>query len=559
MKLNLDVHSPAFETANALASLYGLENHGLRDLRRVYWNLPTPALYEEAIHRSEGQMAHQGPFIVDTGKHTARAASDKFVVRESATEEHVWWGQYNRPFNPLSFSTLHARLCGYLQGRDVFVQDVHAGADPAHRIAVRVITQKAWHSMFARTMFIKNTTIDQARRHVPDFTVIAVPGFKADPMADGTRSDTFIVLNFREKLAIIGGTGYAGEIKKCVFTVLNYLLPLDGVLSMHCSANVGKGGDVAIFFGLSGTGKTTLSADPNRHLIGDDEHGWGNNGVFNIEDGCYAKMIRLSQEHEPAIYATTRRFGTILENVVYDGVTRILDLNDERMTENTRGAYPLDFIDNAMPEKRAGHPKNVVFLTCDASGVMPPISRLSPEQAIYHFVSGYTSKIAGTEIGLGIEPEITFSACFGGPFMVHHPYVYADLLRRKMLQHGAQCWLVNTGWTGGAFGVGKRISIRHTRALLNAALSGDLNHVPYRKDPVFGFDVPLSCEGVPGEILDPANTWGNRDEYFRRYDALAARYIENFKLLADGCPPDVVKAGPRRLEAGAPAPEPVLA
>jgi phosphoenolpyruvate carboxykinase (ATP) len=557
MNIYLDVQSPAVQQANALTSLYGVENHGLKGLRRVYWNLPTAALYEEAIFRSEGQTAHAGPFIVDTGKHTARAASDKFVVREATTEEQVWWGQYNRPFNPLSFSTLHSRLAGYLQGRDVFVQDVHAGADPAHRLAVRIITQKAWHSMFARTMFIKNTTIDQARRHVPDFTVIAVPGFKADPTADGTRSDTFIVLNFRQKLAIIGGTGYAGEIKKTVFTVLNYLLPVEGVLSMHCSANVGKEGDVAIFFGLSGTGKTTLSADPHRRLSGDDEHGWGANGVFNIEDGCYAKMIRLSPDAEPQIYATTHRFGTILENVAYDPVTRVLDLNDERMTENTRGAYPLDFIENAMPEKRAGHPKNVVFLTCDASGVMPPISRLSPEQAIYHFVSGYTSKIAGTEIGLGIEPEITFSACFGGPFMVHHPYVYADLLRRKMLQHGTQCWLVNTGWTGGPFGIGKRISIRYTRTLLNAALSGELDGVLFRKDPVFGFDVPLTCEGVPSEILEPANTWGNRDEYYRRYDALAARYIENYKLLAAGCPADVVKAGPRRLESGAPAPEPV--
>ena len=558
MKLNLDVHSPAIGQAKALASQFGLENHGLTDLRSVYWNLPTPALYEEAVFRSEGQIASAGPFVVDTGKHTARAASDKFVVREESTEENIWWGQYNRPFNPQSFSGLQARMAGYLQGRDVFVQDVHAGADPQHRIAVRVITQKAWHSLFARTMFIKNTTLEQARRHVPDFTIIAAPGFKASPMIDGTRSETFIVLNFRQRLGIIGGTGYAGEIKKTVFTILNYLLPLDDVLSMHCSANVGKDGDVAIFFGLSGTGKTTLSADPKRRLIGDDEAGWGTSGVFNIEDGCYAKVIRLSAEAEPQIYSTTRRFGTILENVVYDPTTRILDLNDEKLTENTRGAYPLDFIENAMPEKRAGHPKNVVFLTCDASGVMPPISRLSPEQAIYHFVSGYTSKIAGTEIGLGVEPEITFSACFGGPFMVHHPYVYADLLRRKMLQHGARCWLVNTGWTGGPFGVGKRISIRHTRALLNAALSGDLNNVPYRKDPIFGFEVPMECEGVPSEILEPANTWGSRTEYFKKYDALAARFIENFKLLAAGCPADVVKAGPRRLESLASPEEPVL-
>jgi phosphoenolpyruvate carboxykinase (ATP) len=547
MNIYIDVQSPAVKQAGSMASLYGLEHHGLTNLRRVYWNLPAPALYEEAIHRSEGQLCHEGPLVVDTGKHTARAAADKFVVREQSTEEAVWWGQYNRPFNPESFSSLHARLCGYLQGRDVFVQDVYGGADPEHRLPVRIITQKAWHSLFARTMFLKNATVEEARRHVPDFTIIAAPGFQANAMSDGTRTETFIVLNFRQKLGIIGGTGYAGEIKKTVFTVLNYLLPLEGVLSMHCSANVGKDGDVAIFFGLSGTGKTTLSADPARRLVGDDEHGWGPNGVFNFEDGCYAKMIRLSPDAEPQIFATTRRFGTILENVVYDPVSRLLDLNDEKLTENTRGAYPLDFIANAVPDKRAGHPKNVVFLTCDASGVMPPISRLSPEQAIYHFISGYTSKIAGTEIGLGIEPEITFSACFGGPFMVHHPYAYADLLKKKMLQHGATCWLVNTGWTGGPFGIGKRISIGHTRKLLNAALSGALDKVPYRKDPVFGFDVPEGCEGVPSEILEPANTWGSREEYFKKYDALAARFIENFRVLADGCPPGVAEHGPKRL------------
>ena len=552
MNLYIDVSSPAVGQAGALASLYGLENHGLTNLRRVYWNLPAGALYEEAVHRSEGQLSDHGAFVVNTGKHTARAAADKFVVREPSTEEHVWWGQYNRPFNPESFSALHARLCGYLQGRDVFVQDVYGGADPEHRLAVRIVTQKAWHSLFARTMFLKNRTLDEFRRHVPDFTIIAAPGFQASPLSDGTRSETFIVLNFRQKLAIIGGTGYAGEIKKTVFTVLNYLLPLEGVLSMHCSANVGQGGDAAIFFGLSGTGKTTLSADPARRLVGDDEHGWGPTGVFNFEDGCYAKMIRLSPEAEPQIFATTRRFGTILENVVYDPVSRILDLNDEKLTENTRGAYPLDFIANAVPDKRAGHPKNVVFLTCDASGVMPPISRLDPQQAIYHFISGYTSKIAGTEIGLGIEPEITFSACFGGPFMVHHPYVYADLLRKKMLEHGAVCWLVNTGWTGGPFGVGKRISIGHTRKLLNAALSGALDTVSYRRDPIFGFEVPETCEGVPSEILEPANTWASREEYYRKYDALAARFIENFKVLAPGCPPGTAAHGPKRLT-GVPA------
>ena len=545
MNLYIDVVSPAVGQAGALASLYGLENHGLLNLRRVYWNLPAAALYEEAVHRSEGRLSDHGAFVVDTGKHTARAAADKFVVREPQTEEHVWWGQYNRPFNPESFSALHARLCGYLQGRDVFVQDVYAGADPDHRLAVRIVAQKAWHGLFARTMFLKNRTLDEFKRHVPDFTIIAAPGFQASPMSDGTRSETFIVLNFRQKLAIIGGTGYAGEIKKTVFTVLNYLLPLEGVLSMHCSANVGPAGDAAILFGLSGTGKTTLSADPARRLVGDDEHGWGPTGVFNFEDGCYAKMIRLSPEAEPQIYACTRSLGTLLENVVYDPVSRILDLNDERLTENTRGAYPLDFIANAVPDKRAGHPKNVVFLTCDASGVMPPISRLDPQQAIYHFISGYTSKIAGTEIGLGIEPEITFSACFGGPFMVHHPYVYADLLRKKMLEHGATCWLVNTGWTGGPFGVGKRISIGHTRKLLNAALSGALDQVSYRKDPIFGFEVPVQCGDVPGSVLNPSESWSDQALYAQKYRQLAGRFIENFRKFEDGCPPEVRAAGPK--------------
>ncbi len=463
MNIYLDVQSPAVQEAGKLASDYGLQNHGFTNLRRVYWNLPTPALYEECVFRSEGRLTHLGPLVVSTGKHTARAAADKFVVREQTTEGKVWWGQYNRPSTGENFSGLLARLQGYLQGRDVFVQDCHAGADPEYSLPIRIITQKAWHSLFARCMFLKIRNQDQLKKHVPEFTVIAVPGFLASPMIDGTRTETFIVLNFRERLAVIGGTSYAGEIKKTIFTVLNFMLPLDGVLSMHCSANVGADGDVAIFFGLSGTGKTTLSADPKRHLIGDDEHGWSDNGVFNFEDGCYAKVIRLSPEAEPQIYACTRRFGTILENVTFDPVSRRLDLDDYRVTENTRAAYPLEYIENYLPQKRAGHPKNVIFLTCDASGVMPPIARLSPDQAIYHFISGYTSKIAGTEIGLGVEPEITFSTCFGGPFMVHHPYAYAELLKRKVLKHGATVWLVNTGWTGGSFGVGKRISIHHTR------------------------------------------------------------------------------------------------
>ncbi len=547
MNIYLDVQSPAVKEASENASIYGLQNHGLFNLRRIYWNLPTPALYEEAIHRSEGRISHLGPFVVDTGKHTARAAADKFVVREESSEGSIWWGQYNRPFNEESFSMLHSRLQGYLQGRDVFVQDCFAGADPQHCMPIRIITQKAWHSLFARNMFMRPSNLDAYKRHVPDFTVVAVPAFLASPLIESTRTETFIIINFREKLALIGGSAYGGEIKKTIFTVLNYLLPLEGILPMHCSANVGKGGDVAIFFGLSGTGKTTLSADPSRRLIGDDEHGWSDNGVFNFEAGCYAKVIRLSPEAEPQIYACVRRFGTILENVVYDPATRRLDLNDDSITENTRAAYPLEYIDNALPEKMAGHPHNVILLTCDASGVMPPIAHLTPDQAIYHFISGYTSKIAGTQIWLGIEPEITFSTCFGGPFMVHYPYEYAKMLKSKILKHGAHCWLVNTGWTGGPFGVGKRISIQHTRRLLNAALDGELLKVEYQKDPVFGFDVPKSCEGVPSDILDPANTWPSREDYFRKYDALAARFIENFKLMMEHCPESVLESGPKRL------------
>ncbi len=547
MNIYLDVESPAVKEAGEAASIYDLQNHGLFNLRRVYWNLSAPALYEEIVHRSEGRISHLGPVVVDTGKHTARAAADKFVVREQTTENEVWWGQYNRPYNPENFSMLHSRLQGYLQGRDVFVQDCYAGADPDFRLPIRIITQKAWHSLFARCMFMKPASLDALKKHVPDFTIIAVPAFLASPLIDSTRTETFIIINFREKLALIGGSNYGGEIKKTIFTVLNFLLPLEDVLPMHCSANVGRDGDVAIFFGLSGTGKTTLSADPARRLIGDDEHGWSDNGVFNFEGGCYAKVIRLSPDAEPQIYACTRRFGTILENVVYDPVTRQLDLDDDSLTENTRAAYPLEYIDNCLPEKRAGHPRNVIFLTCDASGVMPPISRLTPDQAIYHFISGYTSKIAGTEIGLGIEPEITFSTCFGGPFMVHHPYDYAAMLKKKLIKHSAQCWLVNTGWTGGAFGIGKRISIQYTRRLLNSALSGSLMNVEYYQDPIFGFDVPKTCEGVPSNILDPANTWSNREDYYRKYDALAARFIENFKLMMEGCPESVVEAGPKRL------------
>ena len=542
----LNIKTPAEAVAQLRQADFDLSNHGIGHLRLPYWNLATEALYEEAVFRGEGATSVGGPFIAHTGKHTARSANDKFVVRHSDSENNIWWGIYNRPFAAEKFEALFSRLLGYLQGHDVFVQDAYAGADEQYRLPVRFVTEHAWHSLFIRNMFILPQSLEEYKRFVPEFTIIAAPGFKANPAIDNTNSETFIILNLEKKLAIIGNTAYAGEMKKSIFTLLNYLLPLEGVLSMHCSANVNPDdvNDVALFFGLSGTGKTTLSADPTRRLIGDDEHGWSKNGVFNFEGGCYAKVIGLSESAEPEIYATTRRFGTILENVPFDPVTRLIDLDDDSITENTRASYPLEFIANAVPEKKAGHPKNIILLTCDANGVMPPIARLSPNQALYQFISGYTAKVGGTEIGLGKEPAITFSACFGGPFMMHHPYKYAELLKRKIERYGVQCWLVNTGWVGGPYGVGKRISIRHTRGLLNAALSGKLNDVKYTKDPIFGFLVPMECPGVPAEVLSPSSSWGDKKEYDRRYKDLAMRFKENFAKFADNTPPEVVEAGP---------------
>jgi phosphoenolpyruvate carboxykinase (ATP) len=540
----LNIKTPAENEAGALKPDYGLVNHGLTNLRKVYWNLPTEALYEEIVFRGEGRIAKSGPVIVTSGKQTARAAQDKFVVRDPDTESHIWWGEYNRPISPAQFNEVYNRMQGYLQGRDVFVQDCFSGADPDYRMPVRIVTEYAWHSHFARNMFILPKNREAYRQHVPDFTVICVPSFKAFESIDGTRASTFILLNFQERLALIGDTAYAGEIKKSIFTVMNYLMPLEGVMSMHCSANQGDDGDVGLFFGLSGTGKTTLSADPSRGLIGDDEHGWSDSGVFNYEGGCYAKVIQLSPTAEPEIYACTRSFGTILENVIYDPISRLIDLDDDAITENTRASYPLEMIGNAVPEKRGGHPKNVILLTCDAQGVLPPIARLNPDQAVYHFISGYTSKVGGTEVGLGEEPEITFSACFGAPFMVHHPMFYADLLRRKVDRYGVDCWLLNTGWVGGPYGVGKRISIQYTRRLLNAALSGELKDVEYYTDPVFGFQVPKSCPGVPADVLYPAEAWPSKDEYDNKYHQLAARFVDNFKKFAAACPPEVRAAGP---------------
>lgn len=549
MSKYLKINSPSAKQAKALASTFGLSNHGFKHLDRVYWNLSTPALYEEAVFRNEGNIVNQGPLLVKTGKHTARAANDKFVVQEDTTVDDIWWGDYNRPISPEKFNTILTRAQAYVQGEELFVQDCYAGNDERYRLPVRIITEKAWHNLFARNMFITTTNQDELKHFIPDFTVIALPGLKMDPQIDGTNSTTTIILNFEERIAIIANSLYGGEIKKSVFTVLNFLLTYEDVLPMHCSANVGKKGDAAIFFGLSGTGKTTLSADPNRYLIGDDEHGWSADGIFNFEGGCYAKVIRLSAEHEPEIYACTQKFGSVLENVVFDDVNRKIDLDDDVHTENTRISYPLHFIPNAVPEGMVdAHPNNIIFLTCDASGVMPPIARLNPEQAQYHFISGYTSKVAGTEIGLGLEPKITFSACFGGPFMVRHPSVYAAMLKERMQKHNAQCWLVNTGWVGGRFGVGKRISIHHTRNLLNAALDGKLNKVKFRKDKLFGFEVPMSCPNVPEEILEPSNSWGDKKDYWKKYDSLAARFIQNFKLFEKNCSQSVISAGPTRIK-----------
>ncbi len=540
----LDIKTPAQAQALALKSDYGLDNIGLFNIGQAYWNLPTEALYEEITFRREAAITRGGPIIANTGKHTGRSANDKFIVREPSSEQHVWWGQYNRPMAQEKFNELYNRVQGYLQDRDLFVTDCYVGADPDYRMPVRIITEKAWHSLFARNMFLNPRTNEEYRRHVPDFTVISLPGFKGIQQIDATASNTFIALNFDQRLCVIGNTAYAGEIKKSVFTVMNYLMPLQGVLPMHCSANVGKDGDVALFFGLSGTGKTTLSADPTRGLIGDDEHGWADGGVFNFEGGCYAKVIQLSPSAEPEIYACTHRFGSILENVVFDPVTRVIDLDDESLTENTRASYPLEYIDNAIDTKRAGHPKNIIFLTCDASGVMPPIARLTVDQARYQFISGYTSKLAGTEAGLGKEPEITFSTCFGGPFMVHAPDFYARLLKDKVVRYGVNCWLLNTGWVGGPYGVGKRISIRHTRAMLNSVLSGKLEGVEFKTDPIFGFEVPKTCPDVPDHVMDPANSWPDRNLYNQRYRGLAARFIDNFKKFDTPDARELAKVGP---------------
>ncbi len=527
---------------HGVGSRHGLEHHGIQHLQASHWNLRASALYEEALRRNEGVLSEHGALVVHTGHHTGRSANDKFVVREPSSERNVWWGKVNRPFDPEAFENLRRRMLDYLRNREVFVQDCFAGADPSYRVPIRIITEKAWHSIFARNMFIIPRP-EELTNHLPEFTVINLPGFQAVPKRDKTASETFILLNFAAKTVLIGGTAYAGETKKSVFTILNYLLPLRGVMPMHCSANIGEAGDTAIFFGLSGTGKTTLSADPERKLIGDDEHGWSDRGVFNFEGGCYAKVIKLSAEAEPEIFRTTRTFGTILENVVIDAATRRIDLDDQTFTENTRGSYPVTQIANAELSGHGGHPKNVIMLTADAFGVMPPVAKLTPEQAMYHFLSGYTAKVAGTERGI-TEPQATFSACFGAPFMVHHPSVYGEILRKKIAEHEVDCWLVNTGWSGGPYGVGSRMKIAHTRAIIRAILNGKLAAVPTEPDPNFRVLVPASCPDVPKEILKPRNTWKDGSAYDQKARDLAARFQKNFTEFESQVPREVREAGP---------------
>jgi phosphoenolpyruvate carboxykinase (ATP) len=533
------------ENIGSAISNYGLEHHGLNHAGAVYWNLTTPLLYEQIIKRNEGSISHMGPIVVTTGEHTGRAPKDKFVVREASSEAEIWWGPVNQPLAEEQFMGLWRRVQAYLQNRDLFVFDGYAGADERYRMPVRIITEYAWHSLFARNMFRRERDRKALQNFVPEFAVVNVPDFHADPAVDGTHSETFIIVHFGMKLVLIGGTEYAGETKKSIFSALNYYLPKQGVMSMHCSANYGRDkDDVALFFGLSGTGKTTLSADPNRTLIGDDEHGWSDRGVFNFEGGCYAKVIHLDPQGEPEIYDTTRRFGTILENVIFDQQTRFIDLDDDSLTENTRASYPISHISNAADDGVAGHPQHIVFLTADAFGVLPPISRLNRDQALYHFLSGYTAKVAGTERGV-TEPSATFSACFGAPFMPLHPGVYARLLGEKINQHGARVWLVNTGWTGGPYGVGRRMKLAYTRHMVATALSGKLDDVATTADPIFGLEIPEAIDGIPAEILNPRATWPDGAAYDAQARKLARMFAENFAKFADGVSEGVLAAGPR--------------
>ncbi len=523
-----------------------LAGTGVHATRPVHANLSPPALVAEALRRHEGKLSSDGSLMVATGVHTGRSPRDKFVVDEPSVTKDVWWGNINQRMAPEKFTALRGRIQAYLQGQELFTQDLYAGADPAHRVRVRLVTTQAWNALFARNMFIRPPESD-LEGFEPDYVILHAPLFQTDPAIDGVRSSTTVAMSFEQKLILIAGSEYAGEVKKSIFTVMNWILPAKGVMPMHCSANVGPEGDVALFFGLSGTGKTTLSSDPHRKLIGDDEHGWGENGTFNVEGGCYAKVINLSQEAEPEIWAASNRFGTVLENVVADEHGRI-DLSDGSLTENTRSCYPVEFIPSVDLSGRGGQPKNVVMLTCDAFGVLPPISRLSSAQAMYHFLSGYTALVAGTEKGLGAEPQATFSTCFAAPFLPRRPEVYGKMLSDLIARYGADCWLVNTGWSGGQFGVGSRMSIRHTRALLRAALDGSLANARFRKEPFFGLSIPEHVPGVPDEVLDPRASWADKAAYDRTAKNLIERFEKNFATYEAGVG-DEVRAAAIRVAA----------
>ena len=524
-------------------SSVGLSKQGLKPKGEIHWNLVAPELMKAAARRDEGEFAAMGPFVAVTTPHTGRSPNDKFVVKEPSSENDVDWGKVNQPYDVEHYNSLIADVRAYLDAQDeLFVEDLYCGADPAYRLSVRYVSPNAWHMAFVRNMFIR-PEMSALPTFDPNFTVLHAPEFEADPAKHGTRTGTFIVLNLAERTILIGGTRYAGELKKSMFTVMNYLLPKQGVLSMHCSANIGKAADTALFFGLSGTGKTTLSADPERSLIGDDEHGWSKDGVFNFEGGCYAKVINLSAEGEPDIYRTTQMFGTILENVSLDPMTKQVKFEDQSLTENTRASYPLEYIKNSVFDGRGGHPRNVVFLTADAFGVLPPIARLSPEQALYYFLSGYTAKVAGTERGV-TEPQATFSACFGAVFLVWQPTMYADMLGQLLREHHSKVWLVNTGWSGGAYGTGKRMKLSYTRAMVAAALSGQLDTSELRTDPVFGLAVPTGIPGVPSEILDPRSTWPDGAAYDEQAKKLAGMFKKNFEKFPNASE-GIRNAGPK--------------
>jgi len=542
--MNPAENSPAEGNAENNRSAFGLEYLGVTGFRKAYWNLTTDEYYQEALYRGEAVLSAHQALVVRSGDRTARSANDKFIVREESSQEDVSWGEYNIPYDPGDFQQVFERMKEFLNGKDLFIQDGIAGASPAHQLPVRVITTWAWQGLFTRNMFLTDPQIIGQANFEPQFTVLSVPEFQGNPDGDHLNSDTLILLDFARRLVLIGNTGYGGEIKKSIFTALNYYLPKKKILTMHCSANVGERGDTALFFGLSGTGKTTLSADPDRKLIGDDEHGWDADGVFNFEDGSYAKVIDLSPQAEPDIFHCTQSYGTILENVILDPDSGEADLSDASLTRNTRASYPLKYIPYMLPSKRGGHPKNIIFLTFDANGVLPPIARLTHHQALYHFISGYTSKVGGTEAGIGEAPELTFSACFGAPFMVFHPAYYAQLLKENMQKHDVKTWLLNTGLVGGPAGIGSRISIQFSRAILTAVLNGDLAEATYVQDPWFGFEVPQTCPGVPAEILNPAASWDDQEAYRRTIKTLVSKFKENMEKYRDSTPPEVLRAGP---------------